>query len=278
MTGTRSQDPTCDTRWVQFDLTLRRDGPGPASHAHASLRSVAAAAPGQAWFFQRKVPDIRLRVAVDESTVESTVVAVEEALTHAIAEGHLRSAEPGTYDAEVERFGGTAAMAIAHRHFCRDAALWLAEGRSLRGPLDDDTASMLVTPLQVRSWLSRRITEAVLPDPADRADVWRRWRRLSGPPPVRSADDADAGADLRAAIPAPLAQRAAELERALAADTTADTACGSATDIRPATAPLPPTQVSAWLALVHHFDANRWGVAGPDQARIAEHHRTHDVW
>ncbi len=117
-----------DAHWQQFDVALLRVSGDALPSARAMFGALAPLVDRwlteetlHGWFFMRKPPDVRLRFCL-RSQIATAAAETLEALVHEqMIESHLR----GLYQPEVQRFGGPAAMALAHACFHVDSRLWL---------------------------------------------------------------------------------------------------------------------------------------------------------
>ncbi len=73
------------------------------------------------FFFMRKPPDLRLRFRGDGSFCG----ILEERFRGLVERGHVHHVRAGTYEPEVARFGGSAAMEAAHTFFDCDSEAWM---------------------------------------------------------------------------------------------------------------------------------------------------------
>ena len=129
--------------WEQFELGLRRDAEGSAL---AAARAVFAALVPvlddrhaqrrlHGWFFMRKPPDVRLRLWLPDDGAD-VVAEVEARLWAPAAARHLRLQRRGRYRPETDRFGGPAAMDLAHAWFHVDSRLWWHLQAPMPAPAD----------------------------------------------------------------------------------------------------------------------------------------------
>jgi thiopeptide-type bacteriocin biosynthesis protein len=160
--------------WIQRNLQLRGDT-GRQKHESARLVFDALLAlieenegAIRRMFFQRKPPDLRLRIqASPERRVAKRVDAMLGA--HSNKGGPIVSVYPSVYEPERRRFGGRAAMKAAHRFFHDDTLLWLG----LDG-LDRKRQGTVPRDIFVLGVINELLLIA-LRDPAEVWDVWCRY-------------------------------------------------------------------------------------------------------
>ena len=276
-----------DVRWAQVDFALAADGPGRAAHACGAFTHVAPAVDALvaddcaigAWFL-RKPPDVRLRLGVTGRDDEGARNRLGAAIEAATVDGHVTGWAWSRYEPETARFGGPGAVAVAHRHFCRDTWAWHRTDRRLRahavamppapatraGSHGPAVAELLGATVLARS----AALVATLADTGGlRPDrVWDHLRELAAPispedgprtdpEPDTGPDtgrDADTGGPASEPSHPPRPDEQAWIE--------ADRVAHEIPDL--------PTAVSErWAALVIQFDCNRWGVGGAGQRALA---------
>ncbi|MEU7141631.1 thiopeptide-type bacteriocin biosynthesis protein [Nocardia sp. NPDC046473] len=116
-------------------------------------------------FFVRKWPGLRLRFAGPD--LDQTLTPVLSDWTAAAeGDGHIAGYWPAVYEPEQHRFGGPAAMAIAHRQWDRDSRLLLAY----------ETLPAAMTLDRYSFWAAavNNLLELSLDDAAEVWDVWSR--------------------------------------------------------------------------------------------------------
>ncbi len=250
--------------WVAFDLALPpTDKVGHAAAVLDAVEEALATVPegARGWFFQRKPPDVRLRIEVAPGHRGAVDDAVRRALVGAVAGGTLVSFAPAAYEPEAARFGGEPAMTEAHAHFAADTLLWRQALRAI-GPG--------APALQLTFLHTARSIATSLPDLAPRDEVaaalGREAADPSGDTTVRALGRSEDLEDLDERVAAALGPEAPTFTALLARAMEAARAC--------ATAPTPAGDASvapaARLALLLHFSANRWGFDGPAQRWLAD--------
>ncbi|MGJ5898448.1 bacteriocin biosynthesis protein [Streptomyces sp. V2] len=135
-----------------------------------SLRAACAAGEIGAWWFVRKFPCWRLRLAHGpRSSAECTSEPLREALDSAVSWGVVRRWWPSPYEAETVAFGGADGMRIAHDLFHADSVgvLDYLGGSVSEGsvPLDAKATSLIITSLFLR---------AAGQEWSEQGDVWAR--------------------------------------------------------------------------------------------------------
>lgn len=123
--------PPPEAPWEQVNIGLVRTGADALPSARAMFSSLSPsldlwnrAGSIQGWFFMRKPPDVRLRVCLRSK--RSDARATLDRKLHALREqGKIRGHYWSRYLPEQDRFGGAAAMALAHAYFHLDSILWL---------------------------------------------------------------------------------------------------------------------------------------------------------
>jgi thiopeptide-type bacteriocin biosynthesis protein len=160
-------------RWIQRNIELRGDL---GRRKHDSARRLFDALAPLLWtnaqksdvrrvFFQRKSPDLRLRIRADHPrAVSRDVDAVLRAERG--PGGAVVRAWSVVYEPERRRFGGRAGMRTAHRFFHDDTALWLGLDR-----LDRSGRGSVPRDLFLAGVLNELLLQA-LGDPAEVWDVW----------------------------------------------------------------------------------------------------------
>jgi len=241
--------------------TLDREGDEPAGAARITGR----------WFFQRKPPDIRLRIACEADDASGAdrseiAVAVDSVLARAAHDRLVRESFWSTYEPEVDRFGGSVAMDVAHDHFTTDAQVWRAVDHALR---DAAAASADETELRHRldvvfvvaaSALVRRVAA----DPEHERGVWTGLGQLTAEPSIapRALLTAAERRDPRHAVRDWLSTHASVVDDLL--ERRAERSYEALARLDPS------TDRNAFAALLVHFDANRWGVDGGGQRWMAD--------
>jgi len=247
-----SEDPP-DT-WQQADIGLGRQGAGPGVHAQSFFEVFTNGLPTDLqdqWFFQRKPPDIRLRVRCISPAIDAEVRAVIggaiEPLLHA---GVVRTFGWGHYVPETARFGGSAAIAAAHRHFCRDTTLWR---EAVPSHADERTRARLSQQLVTEIGTASAGTIGA-------SSVWRRLLQLldASLPPLDGRHEQPSTSRHPLLPPSPFVTKAHLVVAQSAADV--------ALVVRQVGPDIDATNL---VALLVHFDCNRWGVDGPRQRAIA---------
>lgn len=135
-----------------------------------SLRRATDTGTAGAWWFVRKYPCWRLRVAPGpQATIEDISKHVTEALDSAISWGVVKRWRPPLYEPETTAFGGPVGMNIAHSLFHTDSVGVLGyldrSGRDGSGLLDAKATSLLI--------ISRFLRAAGL-EWSEQGDVWAR--------------------------------------------------------------------------------------------------------
>jgi len=134
------------------------------------LREASAAGEIRAWWFVRKFPCWRLRLARGpRSRAEYTPEHLREALDSAVSWGVVRRWWPSPYEAEAVAFGGAEGMRIAHGLFHADSVGLLdylrGSGAEDGVPLDAKAVSLIITSLFLR---------AAGQEWGEQGDVWAR--------------------------------------------------------------------------------------------------------
>jgi len=270
--------------WLQCNIGLTGEGPHRSGVAHelfsrllptldrGSDEAASAAPITGRWFFQRKPPDIRLRIACETDDDASggdgseIVVAVDSVLARAAHDGLVRESFWSTYEPEVDRFGGSVAMDVAHDHFTTDAQVWRAVDHALR---DSAAASADETELRHRldvvfvvaaSALVRRVAA----DPEHARGVWTGLGQLTADPSItpRALLTAAERRDPRHAVRGWLSTHAPAVDELLDRSAERSYEALAGLDLS--------TDRNAFAALLVHFDANRWGVDGGGQRWMAD--------
>lgn len=256
--------------WRQCNLGLGGDAADRAATARALfaqlgpiLEPPAGSGAGPRWFFQRKPPDVRLRICVTDAEGQGAEVAnlVDRARPELEALGLVHEAWWSDYPAEVERFGGPAALDRAHTHFHRNTRLWCRVDQALARSTDPVTLRHRVDVAFVA--VASALVERHVPDAAARPRVWQALAALTNqagiePRPLLTPDEHhDVAAHLREWLGADIELLTSDpgttTDGAAPADDGPDTTIGLADSV----------------ALLVHFDANRWGVDGTGQRWMA---------
>jgi thiopeptide-type bacteriocin biosynthesis protein len=116
------------------------------------------------FFFMNKPPGVRVRFAPAPGHAPFVRAALRRLVRRWCGSGLVADVVPGVYEPEVERFGGPAAMAHAHRMFTVDALTWL-----------DFHARPRTTPAWALSLaMLRPVLDAMDIGPAREQAVWAR--------------------------------------------------------------------------------------------------------
>ncbi|MGW1279594.1 methyltransferase, FxLD system [Streptomyces tsukubensis] len=152
---------THETGWSHATVTF----PGSSVNPEAA-RTLSDALSGQRFHFLRKDSGLRLR----------TEQPAADVLGRLVADGVVGGWTGGVYEPEMEAFGGSEAMDVAHDVFCADSRAALAE---TGGPGGRERSVLL---------LSTMIRSAGL-DPFEAGDVWAKLAALRPPvtPPTGPA-------------------------------------------------------------------------------------------
>ncbi|MFG2369891.1 thiopeptide-type bacteriocin biosynthesis protein [Streptomyces sp. NPDC048504] len=135
-----------------------------------SLREACDAGAIGAWWFVRKFPCWRLRVASGPQTMgECASEPIHEALNSAVSWGVVKRWWPSPYEAESVAFGGTDGMRIAHALFHADSVGILdylrRSAAENSASLDAKATSLIITSLFLR---------AAGQEWSEQGDVWAR--------------------------------------------------------------------------------------------------------
>jgi thiopeptide-type bacteriocin biosynthesis protein len=165
--------PAASSGWLQFNLEFSDYAAGEqvfARHLLTPLETAAADGAVAGWWFVRKFPCWRLRVAPGNgTTVEDVSQLVVASLDAAVSAGGLTLWRPMPYEPETAAFGGPLGMRIAHHLFHVDSAGVLSDLiRRLtvgEGLLDSKATSFLAVSCFLR---------AAGQEWSEQGDVWDR--------------------------------------------------------------------------------------------------------
>ncbi|GAA4921875.1 thiopeptide-type bacteriocin biosynthesis protein [Stackebrandtia albiflava] len=121
-----------------------------------------------AWWFIRKHPHWRFRIAPTPAHTESVRIRLEETLVNLLNTGHTTAWFATRYEPETAAFGGRTGMAIAHRLFTTDCRHILQPSHPAAALGIRETSLLLCNSLHEGAGL----------DWYERGDVWRRVAEL----------------------------------------------------------------------------------------------------
>jgi thiopeptide-type bacteriocin biosynthesis protein len=165
----RPTDPT----WTQVNVGLAHEGPRPIDAAVSTLSALfGAAGPDdrggiRSWFFVRKPPGMRIRIAWKDAPEPDLLVPRLAALR----DGGLVAGWVFTcYEPEVHLFGGPEGIELAHAFAAVDSRLWLEAQLTLGTRIDEGTLLFM--------------SAAVLNDLFTRAlgngeEIWDVWKGIA---------------------------------------------------------------------------------------------------
>lgn len=189
-----------------------------AGPVRALAKDLLAAGAADAWFFVRYADPafhLRLRFAGDPDMLRRVALPrVTDWAASLLAAGVIDRFSFDTYEREVERYGGPAALALVERLFAADSVA-VAELLAARRRIEAS-----IGPLQLAAWTVDNLLDALGLDPAERVRWYRDQRRHSHQP-GRDGRPAEFGRDkarLRALLAGATRDAAAELVRAILAD------------------------------------------------------------
>lgn len=272
--------------WLQSDIGLDRSTTDAATSAHRLFTALvpivddlAARGLVTGWFFQRKPPDVRLRIglrAPSSPAARREITAQIDRASSTEVGRTISGARWSAYEPETSRFGGDAAMLVAHRHFMRNAPLWHRVDGALRRAAGVEDGGRGHDPGRHQHRLTligllaaREVVHAPDISAAARDATWPALRRVTDG--ARAADTArdvlgpegvdevvESATEWLGADHAPVRTAMRSVASELSTDL-ARTMGGS-----------PPLDTAHLLALILHFDANRWGIDGSAQRWIAD--------
>jgi thiopeptide-type bacteriocin biosynthesis protein len=132
------------TDWPGAEMTA-------ASHLLPLLRRWQEDGSITAWWYIRKHPCWRLRLAVPADATGSPETKLGEALNDLISEGHIRRWWPGLYEPETAAFGGPFGMRTAHELFHADSCAALAHHQRSNSALGRRELSVLLCTVFMRA-------------------------------------------------------------------------------------------------------------------------------
>ena len=158
--------------WLQLNVALaRRDGSA-LSSARFVLRELENNFPpagrGSAlFFFQRKPPDLRLRIF---GVRERLLRRLRPLISRAKSEGHILRSFQSVYEPEFRQFGGGTCMRAVHAFWSTDSRTWIAMDRLAEaGGFGITHATLLASVMDDLFW---RVLN-------DSGEVWDTWCNLA---------------------------------------------------------------------------------------------------
>lgn len=160
------------SEWLQLNVALaRRDGAALPS-ARALLRDLEAVlSPSRQrkalpFFFQRKPPDLRLRLFGVRAKL---MVRLRPVISRAKAEGHVVNSFYSAYEPEQRQFGGRECMQCVHAFWAADSLAWIMLDRLVEADAIGIPRATLIAAV---------MNDLFLRTLSDTAEVWDTWCNL----------------------------------------------------------------------------------------------------
>jgi thiopeptide-type bacteriocin biosynthesis protein len=160
------------SEWLQLNVTLaRRDGSAlPA--ARALLRDLEGVlsrsrqTKALPFFFQRKPPDLRVRLFGVRAKL---MVRLRPVISRAKSEGHVVNSFYSVYEPEQRQFGGRECMQCVHAYWAADSLAWIMLDRLVEtDAIGIPRATLIATVMD----------DLFLRTLSDTAEVWDTWCNL----------------------------------------------------------------------------------------------------
>lgn len=158
--------------WLQLNVALTRRGGSALSSARVILRGVENVLTTQdqrstSFFFQRKLPDLRLRF---HGVRERLLLQLRQVMSRARSGGHIVRYFRSVYEPEYRQFGGRECMKAVHAYWSNDSFNWIAMDR---------LAEAGVVAFPPKALMPAILDELFWRMLADSGEVWDTWCNLA---------------------------------------------------------------------------------------------------